>query len=82
MSKVAASQVRVTTFKRVAKSHERVVVRHEGKDCAVIVPLDDLALIRRIEDEIDLAAAKRALAQTKRGRKLIPLETLKRDLGL
>lgn len=46
MTKVAASRVRVTTFKRVAKSRKPVVVQLGGKDCAVIMPIEDVKLAK------------------------------------
>lgn len=86
MTKLAASKVRdefSDTLNRVAYRGERIVLRRRGKDLAAIVPMADLALIERIEDEIDLRAAKKALAAMKRtGRKPTPLAKLKRDLGL
>ena len=43
-------------------------------------PGEDLALIRELEDRIDLADAGKALAEAKG--KLISWETVKRELGL
>jgi len=83
MTKVAASRVRVTTFRRVARSRERVVVRDQGKDCAVIVPLEDLELIEQIENEIDRREAKKILARIRRGEeKTYPYEKVQHELGL
>jgi antitoxin (DNA-binding transcriptional repressor) of toxin-antitoxin stability system len=67
----------------VAYRGERIVLRRRGKDVAAIVPLEDLALIEKLEDEIDVREARKVLAEMKRkGRRPIPLATLKRDLGL
>ncbi len=86
MIKLAASKARdefADTLDRVAYRGERIVLQRRGKDLAAIVPLADLALIEKIEDEIDVRAAKRALAAMARtGRKAVPLAKLKRDLGL
>ncbi len=86
MTKLAASKVRDSfsdTLNRVAYRRERIVLRRRGKDLVAIVPMEDLALIERLEDEIDVRRARKALAETKRkGKKPIPLEKLKRDLGL
>ena len=43
-------------------------------------PGEDLALIRELEDRIDLADASKALAEAMG--KLVPWETVKRELGL
>ena len=47
---------------------------------AALVPVEDLTLIRELEDRIDLEDARKALAEAKG--KLIPWETVKRELGL
>ena len=86
MTKLAASTVRDTfadTLNRVAYRGERIVLRRHGKDLAAIVPMEDLALIERLEDGIDLRKAKSAVSRMKRkDSKSIPIEKLKRDLGL
>jgi hypothetical protein len=41
--------------------------------------MDDLALLERLEDEQDIKAARKALAE---GGKPIPLEDIERRLGL
>jgi prevent-host-death family protein len=86
MTRLAASRARDTfsdTLNRVAYRGERIVLRRRGKDLAAIVPIEDLALIEKLEDEIDVRKARRALAAMKRtGRKPVSLEKLKRELGL
>ena len=86
MTKLDASKVRdefSDTLNRVAYRGERIVLRRRGKDLVAMVPLADLALIEKIEDEIDLRAAEEAMTAMKRsGRKPIPLAKLKRELGL
>ena len=86
MTKLAASKVRdsfADTINRVAYRRERIVLRRRGKDLVAIVPMEDLALIERLEDEIDVRRARQALGQTKkRGKKPLPLGQLKRELGL
>lgn len=67
------------TLKRVATELKRVIVHHEGKDIAVLVPIEDLALLEEIEDRLDLEAAKAALAEEGEN---ISLTALKSDLGL
>ena len=86
MTKLAASKVRdsfADTINRVAYRRERIVLRRRGKDLVAIVPMEDLALIERMEDEIDVRRARQALGQMKkRGKKPLPLAQLKRELGL
>jgi PHD/YefM family antitoxin component YafN of YafNO toxin-antitoxin module len=86
MTRVAASKVRdsfADTLNRVAYRRERIVLRRRGKDLVAIVPMEDLALIERLEDEIDIRRARRALSEIKKkGKKPVPLAKLKRELGL
>ncbi len=66
------------TLNRVAYAGERIVLSRRGKDIAAIVPMEDLEMIRAIEDRIDLAAAKKALKE----KGSIPLAKIKAELGL
>ena len=54
------------------------VVRRSGKDVAALVSLEDLDILRKIEDRLDNEAADKALKDPHR----IPWEKLKKDLGL
>jgi hypothetical protein len=49
-----------------------------GKPAAAIVPIEDLELIERYEDEIDVRLARKALKE--KGR--IPWKQIKNDLNL
>lgn len=86
MTKLAVSQVRDTlsdTVNRVAYRGERIVLRRRGRDLAAIVPLEDLELIQRLEDEIDLSEARKALAAARRrGLRPIAYERVRERLGL
>ena len=66
---------------RVAYKGERIALQRRGKDVAVVVPLEDIELLRRLEDEADLQMARKAKREAaKRG--TIPLVTVKRRLGI
>ena len=65
---------------RVTYRGERIVIQKHGRPVAALVPVQDLALIRELEDRIDLEDARKALAEAKG--KLVPWETVKRELGL
>lgn len=57
MAHLPASKARqgfADTINRAAYGKERVVVRR-GKDIAAVVPIDDLRLLEKLEDRIDLA---------------------------
>jgi prevent-host-death family protein len=48
---------------RAKYAGERVIVTRHGKPIAAIVPLEDLELLRRLEEQIDIAAATQALRE-------------------
>ena len=81
MTRVNASEARsdfAELLNRVAYRGERIVVHRRGKDVAVLVPVEDLKLLRKIEDRLDNKAADKALKEPGR----IPWEKLKKALGL
>ena len=63
---------------RVFSKGERVVIRRHGKDVVVLIPVDDLALLEKLEDYLDVEAAREALKEPGG----IPLQDLKAALGL
>ena len=66
---------------RVAFAKDRVRITRRGKEIAAVVPIEDLELIERLEDEFDLREAEKALAEADR-KGTIPLEVLREELGL
>lgn len=86
MTKLAASQARDSfsdTLNRVAYRGERIVLRRRGKDLAAIIPMEDLRLIEKMEDETDVREARKALAEMKRkGEKPVPYRAVRKRLGL
>ena len=81
MTRLTASSVReafAATLDRVAEDGERIVLDRRGKSIAALVPIEDLELLREIEDRLDHEAA--ATAGKERGR--IAWSSLKRDLDL
>ena len=65
---------------RVAYGNERVTVVRRGRDLVAIVPMSDVLLLEAIEDELDLAAAREALADAE-GEQRIPWAELRARLG-
>jgi prevent-host-death family protein len=65
---------------RVAYRGERVVITRHGKPLAALIPADDLELLERLEDEGDIRAAERALAEAKR-KGTVPLAAMLRKLS-
>jgi prevent-host-death family protein len=66
---------------RAAYRGERLRVSRHGRAVAAIVPIEDLDLLERLEDEIDLRAAREALADPVNADP-IPWEQVKAELGL
>jgi prevent-host-death family protein len=83
---MAASKARQDfseTLNQVAYKKRRILLHRRGKDVAALVPVEDLALIERIEDRIDLEEAEKILSEMERtGEKPIAWDRVKRDLGL
>jgi prevent-host-death family protein len=55
-----------TLVNRVSIGRERVVISRNGKGIAAVVSMEDLELIRRLEDAADLKAALAARAGVKK----------------
>ncbi len=47
----------------VAYKGDRIGIRRHGKTVAVLVPIEDAAMLDALEDRFDLAAAKKALKE-------------------
>ena len=62
---------------RVAYRGERIALHRRGKKVAALVPIEDLLLLERLEDRMDLEAARRAMKE----KGSISLKDLKAELG-
>jgi PHD/YefM family antitoxin component YafN of YafNO toxin-antitoxin module len=85
MTVLTASQARIPpdTFNRVAYRGERVRIDRRGAPSVAIIPIEDLELLEFIEDQIDVAAAEKALAEMKaNGETPVAWEDVKARLGL
>ena len=81
---VSVSEARETfaeLVNRAAYGHERIRVVRRGRPVAAIVPIEDVELLERLEDEVDLQAARDALADPENAIP-IPWEQVKSALGL
>ncbi|MCZ6751725.1 MAG: type II toxin-antitoxin system prevent-host-death family antitoxin [Acidobacteria bacterium] len=84
MTRLNASEVRsdfADILNRVAYGGERIVLHRRGKNVAALVPLEDFALLEKLEDNIDLKEARTALAEAKK-KGTIPWKKIKADLNL
>ena len=66
---------------RVAYAKDRVRITRRGKEVAAVVPIEDLELIERLEDEIDVREAEKALREAKK-KGTIPLRKIREEFGL
>ena len=66
---------------RVAYGKARQVLTRRGKAVAAVVPLEDLELLERLEEQVDLALALEALAEAQ-AEGTHPWEAVKAELGL
>ena len=80
--RIAASEAREKLsdiLNEVAFRGERVLLERHGKSIAAVVPIEDLELLERLEDKLDLEAARKALREE--GERL-SWKQLKTELGL
>lgn len=68
---------------QAAHEGERIIVERRGKKLCAIVSVSDLELLEELEDRYWAKEAKKALAEFERsGEKAIPLEQVRKRLGL
>ena len=81
MKTIEASQLRQgfsDALNTVAYAGERIAINRHGKRVAVLVPVDDLAMLEALEDRFDVALAKKALKE----KGVIPWSRAKKKLGI
>lgn len=84
MKRLSASAVReefAEIVNRVSYNGERIVVLRRGKDVAAVVPLEDLAILEELEEQLDLEDARASLRDARK-RGTIPWNKIKKALGL
>ena len=82
MTRLTASQLRedmATAINKVAFGGERIVLQRNNKDVAALVPVEDLNLLRELEDRADLTKIKKALKEPGSN---IPWKDIKKELGI
>ena len=80
MAKFSTSAAREKLSDIVSKAEyagERTILHRRKKPVAAVIPIEDLELLERYEDELDARLAKRA-----RKEKTVSWERLKKELGL
>jgi prevent-host-death family protein len=82
MTRLTASQLRedlATAINQVAFGGERIILQRNNKDVAALVSIEDLSLLRELEDKLDLAEMKKSLNELGEN---IPWEDIKKELGI
>jgi len=62
---------------RVSLRGERLVIERRGKNLFALVPVEDVELLERLEDKLDLDAIRAA-----KDEQSIPFAKVKKELGL
>ena len=62
---------------RVALRGERVIVERRGKDLFAMVPVEDMKLLERLEDQIDLQTIRERMDEPS-----TPWRRVKKEFGL
>lgn len=66
---------------RAAFAKERLYLTRRGKRIAAVVPIEDIDVLEALEDQLDLAEARKALAEAKE-KGATPWEQIKKKLKL
>ncbi len=67
---------------RAAYGKERIRLTRRGKEIVGIVPVEDVELLERLEDELDIKLADKAEKRIEAGEPTIPLEEVARVWGV
>ena len=81
MTTISMSEIRLKLSElanRVIYGGERVIVEKNNKPAFAIVSMEDMELLERLEDEIDIKAAEEALKEGD----FVPWEQVKKELGM
>ena len=82
MNEISTSEMRKdisNAVNRVIYGKERIMINRHGKNVAALIPLEDLAYLKQMEEEEDLQAAREAMSEEGES---IPWEYVKEELGL
>jgi prevent-host-death family protein len=82
MTKISTAEARnefAEVINRASFGKERFVLTRRGKELVAIVPVEDLALLEELEDQMDVEAAKAALVESD---ERVSYQDLRRELGL
>jgi prevent-host-death family protein len=84
MTRLSASKARehfADILNQVIYKEERIILQRRGKDLVAVVPIADLELLEKLEDQLDIQDAEAALKEiAEKG--AIPWEQIKSEEGL
>ena len=81
MTKITVTELReniAVTLNRVAFYGERIALKRHGKAQVALVPIEDLELLEKLEEKIDIEDARKALEEGE----FVSLEQARKELGL
>jgi prevent-host-death family protein len=81
LSTVDARNQFAEVINRAAYGRERIILTRRGKEIVAVVPIEDVRLLQLLEDKLDLAAGRAALAAVECDG-AVPWQALKTELGL
>ena len=67
---------------RAAYGKERVILSRRGKDIVGVVPLEDVELLERLEDQLDIKLADAVKKEIEAGEPTLPLEEVAKAWGV
>jgi len=82
MRKISTAEARsdfAEVVNRASFGKERFVLTRRGKKLVAIIPVEDLELLEELEDQMDVQAAKEALAESD---ERVSYQDLRSKLGL
>jgi mRNA interferase RelE/StbE len=82
MTRLTASQLREdlsSAINKVAFGGERIVLQRNNKDVAALVSMEDLSLLRELEDRLDLEEIKQSLKESGSNTRW---DEIKQELGI
>ena len=84
MTRLSTSQIRKelsVVINRVSFGHERIILHRHGKDVAALISIEDLELLEKILDHLDVADAIVAIEEAE-SEETITLDELGKELGI
>lgn len=67
---------------RAAYGKERIVLTRRGKDLVGVVPMEDVDLLERLEEQLDIKLADAAKQTIEGGEPTLPLEEVAKAWGI